>query len=102
MTFTNAHKMIADLVSDMAHSVYDELALDDKWYATHKNRRRFVRRHLDDNAVLYVKAARAYLATLLTDPYVSQDDKDKIHHALCLDAAIRGPADDQVKPLTIV
>lgn len=101
MQHTNAHTMVVDLVSDMAHSVYDELALDDKWYATHRDRRKFVRRHLDNNAMLYVKAARAYLATLLTDPYVSKEDKDKIHHALCLDAAIRGPADDVVQPLTI-
>jgi len=94
--------MIADLASEMVHAVYDELAMDDKWYATHKSRRAFVRGHLRDNAMLYVKAARAYLATLLTDESLSKADKDKIHDALCKDAAVRGPHDDEVKPLTII
>lgn len=94
--------MIAGLVNEMAYSVYDEMALDNKWYKAHKNRRIFIRKHLEANGMIYIQAARAYLAQLLTDPNLPVEDKDKIHEALCLDAAIRGPHDSQVKPVTII
>lgn len=102
MTFTNAHTVVADLCAQMANEVYDELALDNKWYKKHRNRRAFVGPHLEANAMLYVKEARRILATLLTDPNLPLEEKDKIHDALTKDAAVRGPHDDQVKPLTII
>lgn len=93
--------MVAELCSDMANAVYEELAKDNTWYAHHKNRVAWTNQHLADNGMMYVKEARRCLAMQLTDENVSKADKDKIHDALTKDAAIRGPHDDRVKPLTI-
>lgn len=97
MTYTNAHKMVANLAEQFANEVYDYMAtVSNDWYKSHKNRRKWVRFHLLNHGDEYVKEARKILGSMCgPDSNLPDSEKNKIVEALSMDAAIRGAYQSQ-------
>lgn len=82
-----AHKMIGDLAVHMAYEVYEECASRyNNWYKMHPDAKEFVGRC----APTLVEEARRTLAALCGDEKLSVEERDEIHEALLMDAAIPG------------
>jgi hypothetical protein len=84
----NAHWLVAKMAREMAESLYEAYASDNRFYeATHKQegREHFVRRMSQE----LLEDARALLARQLGRYDVSDQTKDQIHQALLDDNELR-------------
>jgi len=90
----HAHWRVAQLATEMAHNVYDELMRRNDWYDMHKRMhpnlasKALEKVWVKKNQHKFIAAARHTLAGMLALPYDS-DLKDQIHEALVLDATLR-------------
>ena len=91
----HAHWRVAQLATEMAHNVYDELMMRNDWYTIWKKShpnisspQRLENLWVKRNQHKFIAAARHTLAGMLALPYDS-DLKDQIHEALVLDATLR-------------
>lgn len=81
---TLAHKRVAQIAVAMANEIYEELAPRNQFYAAFPDRREF----LNQCAPTLIHEARSALAKMLSDPGISDHDKEEIFEALELDRAI--------------
>ena len=81
---TYAHVAVADIAREMAQAVYEEAAKDNKWYAAHRNRMKFVR----ELAPKLISHAREVLTEMLQKNTVSDFEKDQIMEILAADQGV--------------
>lgn len=82
------HNYVAKVAQGMAAEVYEQMARDNKFYKVWPNQKYFINKNWPN----FIKEARGILASMLTMPTYSEEQKDEIMQALFLDRAL--PAGD--------